>query len=584
MKRYICALLAILLLLVAAVSCGGGQTPPAETTGTSKPTETSRRPAVTEQEELSTELPDDVARITKEALADYVIVYPARHSDALREAVSELQNGIARSYNVNLQVRTDDAAPTEYEILVGNTNRAESVAATEGYRYADCGYCLSGKKLVIVGYSDEDTVSALARFRVSHVLSVNKTPYFYTADKDKQFLSQGYAHDEILLNGVNILNYRLVYPQADDALESELAQMLQKAVLLSCGYQMEVVSDEETVGEYEILIGKTNRNTVPSALGNADDIGAVEVRDKTVLLCGNCAAGNASAVHILLELLLATQEGTEPTVSVSLTNQTASIYSENGQMSAMSFNVLVSDMTKRQDSVIGTILKYLPDTVGVQEVSVAWLNAMQATLSDYYHFVGFGRESTLDDDGDVAKNRGEGTYVLYAKDKFDLIFTKTEWLSATPDVPQSKYDGQEYLRVVTWAVLTRKSDGATFVHCNTHLDFDNAIQTKEVLQITKRLKSFTDAGIPVIITGDFNMTDQASAFSIYGAMGYTDSKTVAAETGTTGPTFPGGGQVIDFAMCNNHLTVDYYTVVSEPVCNMQSSDHYPIYIRFCYQK
>lgn len=585
MKSLICALLSATLLLAALVSCGGKELPLAETVGETETQKVPQCPSTPQTEESSTELPDDVARITREALADYVIVYPARHSDALEEAVYELKDGIERVYEVTLTVMTDEATPSDCEILVGNTNREESVVAADGYRYSDCGYCLMGKKLVIVGYSDDCTVLALARFRLAHVLSVNKTPYFYTARQDKQFPGQNYVHDEILLNGVNILNYRLVYPKADEALESELAQMLQKAVLQSCGYQMELVSDEEAAGEYEIRIGKTNRNAVPTSLGDAVDIGVVEVNEKSILLCGNHAAGNASAVRALLELLLAVQEEDGKTVSVSLTGQTTSVYGENGQMSAMSFNVLVGgDITGRKNSVIGTILKYLPDTVGVQEVSVTWLNAMQAVLSDYYHFVGFGRESSLDEDGNVTHNRGEGTYVLYAKDKFDLVFTKTEWLSATPEVPQSKYDGQEYLRVLTWAVLTRKSDGAIFVHCNTHLDFDGAIQAKEVLQITRRMKSFTDAGIPVIITGDFNMTAQANAFSIYNTMGYTDSKTVAAKVGDNGPTFPGGGLVIDFAMCNDHLTVDYYTVVSEFVGNVQSSDHYPIYVKFCYQK
>ncbi len=582
MKRYICILLAAMLLLTALISCGGNTTPPQETTGETETKKTSQRPTVTEKEEITTALPDDVARITKEELAGYVIIYPAQHSSELKDAVSELQSGIARSYNVNLNVMTDEAAPSDCEILVGNTNRAESVSATEGYRYYDSGYFLLGKKLVIVGYSDEGTLSALAKFRISHVLSLNKTPYFYTADKDKQFSTRDYACDEILLNGVDILKYRLVYPQADDALESELALMLQNAVIQSCGYQMEIVSDATAAGEYEILIGKTNRTAPSASLEASADIGVAEVHEKTVLLCGNHAAGNAVAVNLLLEKLVATQESRTKTASVSFADQTVPIYGENGRMSAMSFNVLVGNPSPRVNSVIGTILKYLPDTVGLQEVSYEWLTALQSTLSDYYYFVGFGRESSLDGDGNVTRNWGEGTYVLYAKDKFDLVLSKTEWLSATPDVPKSHYENQEYLRVVTWALLKRKSDGASFVHCNTHLDFDSDIQKKEVLQITKRLKSFTDAGIPVIITGDFNMTDQASAFSIYGAMGYTDSKTVAATTGTTGATFPSGGLVIDFAMCNDYLTVDYYTVISELIGNKQSSDHYPIYIEFCY--
>ena len=112
--------------------------------------------------------------------------------------------------------------------------------------------------------------------------------------------------------------------------------------------------------------------------------------------------------------------------------------------------------------------------------------------------------------------------------------------------------------------------------------WNNDIQKKEVLQVTKNLKPYTDAEIPVIITGDFNMTDKAPAFAIYGAMGYTDSKTTAVERGVNGGTFPGSGQVIDFVMCNNFLTVEYYTVVTERVCNKQSSDHYPVYVEFCY--
>ena len=75
---------------------------------------------------------------------------------------------------------------------------------------------------------------------------------------------------------------------------------------------------------------------------------------------------------------------------------------------------------------------------------------------------------------------GEYSAIFYRTDKFDLIESGTKWLSPTPDEPCSYYVYKDpdtgvtyranFPRIMTYAVLERKTDGARFIYVNTHLD------------------------------------------------------------------------------------------------------------------
>ena len=133
--------------------------------------------------------------------------------------------------------------------------------------------------------------------------------------------------------------------------------------------------------------------------------------------------------------------------------------------SIMSYNILCDrPKPERIERLIAMLKKYEADTIGMQEVTPYWLSFIKPALEDKYVCVGLGRDG---------ENNGEHSCVFYNKEKFDLISTETKWLSDTPDVV-SRVEGSAYIRIVTFAVLERKSDGKRFVHANTHLDFGKA--------------------------------------------------------------------------------------------------------------
>ncbi|MBQ8213497.1 MAG: hypothetical protein IJZ80_05745, partial [Clostridia bacterium] len=86
------------------------------------------------------------------------------------------------------------------------------------------------------------------------------------------------------------------------------------------------------------------------------------------------------------------------------------------------------------------------------------------------------------------------------------IESGTKWMSDTPDVA-SKYEGSEYIRIFTYALLERKSDGARFMHINLHPEHGS-----EAVKVEVRKKQFTglaswieeNVKVPFFLTGDLN--------------------------------------------------------------------------------
>ena len=135
-------------------------------------------------------------------------------------------------------------------------------------------------------------------------------------------------------------------------------------------------------------------------------------------------------------------------------------------MKVMSYNILCKGSprsrywTNRKELVAGLIRSIKPDTFGLQEAHIRWMNFFKSAFPEY-GFVGAGRE-----DG---KQKGEYAPVFYRKDCFDLLSHGTFWLSDTPEVPGKGWDA-DWERICTWAVLCEKDTGKTVAHMNTHLD------------------------------------------------------------------------------------------------------------------
>lgn len=136
------------------------------------------------------------------------------------------------------------------------------------------------------------------------------------------------------------------------------------------------------------------------------------------------------------------------------------------------------------------------DIFGTQEGFKHQLDDLQKALPGY-SYIGVGR-----DDGHDA---GEHSAIFYRDDLFDLLDHGDFWLSETPDRPSLGWDAA-CRRVCTWGHFLHKPSGRQFLYFNLHMDHIGVKARQEsVALIKQKIKDFPIKGLPVFLSGDFNI-------------------------------------------------------------------------------
>ena len=112
----------------------------------------------------------------------YSIVYPARWEDYEMNAASDLKYAFSASYSSFPKLIDDSKAETDYEILIGNTNRPESSAVLEGLN--DYGWVVRviGNKIVLNAKNRQFLSDAVAYFSRTYVGSVGQLGINHISD------------------------------------------------------------------------------------------------------------------------------------------------------------------------------------------------------------------------------------------------------------------------------------------------------------------------------------------------------------------------------------------------------------------
>jgi len=211
------------------------------------------------------------------------------------------------------------------------------------------------------------------------------------------------------------------------------------------------------------------------------------------------------------------------------------------------------------------------DIIGFQEVNDEMRYWLRDTLSDYI-LVGCGRGE---------KYKGEATVVAYKKNSFELVKLDNFWLSATPDVPGSRY-GEDQSRCprITTAVLLKHNEADTvFGFINTHLDHQGS--TARLLGSVQLLQYISELNTPCILTGDFNATPDSREIQVI-----TENEICGLVdlTAGLGGTFHGFGKYpiekmskIDYIFTNMKADAnEAYAIEDQPVEGVYISDHRPV--------
>lgn len=204
----------------------------------------------------------------------------------------------------------------------------------------------------------------------------------------------------------------------------------------------------------------------------------------------------------------------------------------------------------REEMMTAFVGEWLPDSIGMQEVTTTWRKSLEATcFGEQYSSVGESKTST-----------GEMNAIFYRNDKFTLVDSGTFWLSDTPDVVGSKVEGSSEPRTCTWARLKSKKTAAEFVHLNVHLDINGSeVRLKQGQVLMEFIQTLGD--VPLILTGDLNqsrMKSDETMYPLYQQLTQTlsDARLTAADT--VSPT--------EWAsMTRYHLEPDYYNPARQPI-------------------
>ena len=273
-------------------------------------------------------------------------------------------------------------------------------------------------------------------------------------------------------------------------------------------------------------------------------------------------------------------------------------------LKVMSFNIRcascedssdINHWSKRKQLVFQLFKKYKPDIIGLQEAEIQQILDIEKEFAEY-KWIGKGR-----DDG---KEKGEFTAVFYKWKRIDPWSYDTEWLSETPSVPSKGWDAA-LNRTVTEAFCRDRKSERNFWLFNTH--FDHVGETARVESakfLRKKASEYSGEYLPVIITGDFNFTENSDGYKVLTSgplklatlnpnaeyKPLLNSEYISEQPHSGGKiSFNAFGKAtdikstIDFIFVNDEVKVISHRTITDTLEGLFPSDHYPILIEIAFK-
>lgn len=228
----------------------------------------------------------------------------------------------------------------------------------------------------------------------------------------------------------------------------------------------------------------------------------------------------------------------------------------------------------RKENVKALVKFYDTDILCVQEALPEQFDELLANTD--FAVEGVGR-----DDG---KRKGEFSAIYYKKDRFTKRDGGTFWLSPTPDVPSKGWDAA-LNRVCSWVRLYDKFNKKEFLVFNTHYDHVGVQARIESAKLLKAKIQEIAPKLPVVFTGDLNVTPETEAISTIKSF-LSDAKEVSQSPhyGPNGTfnSFNFNSELknrIDYIFVNSGFKVLKHATLSDSKDQRYYSDHLPVFVR-----
>lgn len=508
MKKYLlfaAALLALVMLLPAMISCDGGEEI-VETTA-----------EVTEAiiEETEPPKPEPI-KLTDGNKPLYTIVRPDE-SEGVFELTKKLVEELKTATGVDFKNTTDFIGwntvrdPEAYEILLGYTNYDETAEVMKDLKYFDYAIVVRGHKIIITAYTDASLKKAVNYFRDSIIPLITKgEDGSCTIEEFAEEIYRGkYNIDTVTLDGNPLQNYTVVYGKGTPAGEAAALKVVE-VLATATGIYLPMTDDNTAETECEILVGATNRAASAGSDSVANMCYNVSLQSgKLVFDCRSLQTAEA-AVRKLYSSKMSSGANIELTSGQlcegTLLKETDFPMTAGSDLRIVTYNVLTEKWggteTSARSEVFGAFLDvYKPDVVGVQELCEKWRKYLPAHLGDYKLI------------GTVREDKGFSySAIVYDASKYEVLAQGCETYS---------YHASAECRNMSWAVFMNPKTGVKFAFISTHWDFGNEdnkqkmrkVQAEEMTAKIKWLKNQYDC--PVIITGDFNCSNTSSSYKYF---------------------------------------------------------------------
>lgn len=232
---------------------------------------------------------------------------------------------------------------------------------------------------------------------------------------------------------------------------------------------------------------------------------------------------------------------------------------------------------KRKDNVKALVRFHDADILCVQE-------ALPLQVDELLENTNYAMEGVGRDDG---KRAGEFSAIYFDKSRFLKKDGGTFWLSETPEKPSKGWDAA-LNRVCSWVRLFDKKTKKEFLVFNTHYDHIGVQARIESAKLLKRKIQEIAPKLPVVFTGDLNVTPETEAIATIKSF-LIDAKEASVEP-AYGPvgTFNAFKfdsplkDKIDYIFVNKGFKVQKFGVLSDSKDLRYPSDHLPIIARLSF--
>lgn len=340
----------------------------------------------------------------------FIIVLPADASGSVYDAIVSLAQKIKENTLSDTKIMYDyekiQLKANDMLILVGRTTFYESQSFLQDFRKEDFGYTCFDRTILICGACEESLLSAIERFRKnivayadSELFISNGTEYIFRAEYDIK---------KIDLNGYQLYNYSLVYPNGDTTAFAA-ASYFREILAENTGYYLDIRSDSQiSKNARAICIGKTKLDTtVSDSIGKGASL-ITEYPNGISVISDNLYT-TKHALNSLLDLLCTTDASSEANVQISSFTPNISKFDE----------ITITDISpaslSSKDNLRDTaniIRDNSLDIIRICNISQNTANSLFYTLGSNYSMLSFGETSA------------ELTHYIYDNSKHTLSYKK----------------------------------------------------------------------------------------------------------------------------------------------------------------